>query len=74
MIPKCQNKLTKSKVIEAVRSSVQAVAGLDKHYRDQVIDSYAEALRAAYIFALAVSVVAFGLTIRIKLPKLGFRK
>ncbi|TEY79609.1 hypothetical protein BOTCAL_0043g00130 [Botryotinia calthae] len=64
----------KEKVIEAVRSSVQAVAGLEPHYRDQVIDSYAEALRAAYIFALAVSILSFGITIGIKLPKLGFRK
>ncbi|KAI9649838.1 hypothetical protein NHQ30_002420 [Ciborinia camelliae] len=64
----------KEKVIEAVRSSVQAVAGLDKHYRDQVIDSYAQSLRAAYVFALAVSVVAFVLTVRIRLPRLGFRK
>ncbi|ESZ93968.1 hypothetical protein SBOR_5671 [Sclerotinia borealis F-4128] len=64
----------KEKVIEAVRTSVQAVAGLEQHYRDQVIDSYAQALRAAYIFALVVSVVAFALTIGIKLPKLGFRK
>ncbi|EMR83610.1 putative major facilitator superfamily transporter protein [Botrytis cinerea BcDW1] len=64
----------KEKVIEAVRSSVQAVAGLEPHYRDQVIDSYAEALRAAYVFALAVSILSFGITIGIKLPKLGFRK
>lgn len=57
-----------------MRSSVQAVAGLEKHYRDQVIDSYAEALRAAYVFALVVSVVAFALTVGIRLPRLGFRK
>ncbi|KAF7860385.1 hypothetical protein EAF04_008511 [Stromatinia cepivora] len=63
----------KEKVIEAVRSSVQAVAGLEKHYRDQVIDSYAEALRAAYIFALAVSVLAFAMTVGIKLPSLGLK-
>ncbi|QSZ28758.1 hypothetical protein DSL72_003263 [Monilinia vaccinii-corymbosi] len=63
----------KEKVIEAVRSSVQAVAGLEKHYRDQVIDSYAEALREAYLFALVVSVVSFALTMGIRLPKLGFR-
>lgn len=61
-------------VIEAVRSSVQAVAGLEKHYRDQVIDSYAEALRATYFFALVVAVVTWGMTIGIKLPKLGYRK
>ncbi|KAF7882109.1 hypothetical protein EAF00_011625 [Botryotinia globosa] len=64
----------KEKVIEAVRSSVQAVAGLEPHYRDQVIDSYAEALKAAYIFALVMSILSFAITIEIKLPKLGFRK
>ncbi|TGO15055.1 hypothetical protein BTUL_0045g00650 [Botrytis tulipae] len=64
----------KEKVIEAVRSSVQAVAGLEPHYRDQVIDSYAEALKAAYIFALVMSILSFAITIGIKLPKLGFRK
>ncbi|KAF7910550.1 hypothetical protein BELL_0078g00150 [Botrytis elliptica] len=64
----------KEKVIEAVRSSVQAVAGLEPHYRDQVIDSYAEALKAAYVFALVVSILSFAITIGIKLPKLGFRK
>ncbi|KAF7861621.1 uncharacterized protein EAF02_010575 [Botrytis sinoallii] len=64
----------KEKVIEAVRSSVQAVAGLEPHYRDQVIDSYAEALKAAYVFALVVGILSFAITIGIKLPKLGFRK
>ncbi|RAL65780.1 hypothetical protein DID88_005445 [Monilinia fructigena] len=48
----------KEKVIEAVRSSVQAVAGLEKHYRDQVIDSYAQSLRAAYLFALVISMIS----------------
>ncbi|KAB8297696.1 hypothetical protein EYC80_001503 [Monilinia laxa] len=64
----------KEKVIEAVRSSVQAVAGLEKHYRDQVIDSYAQSLRAAYLFALVISIISFALTMGIRLPKLGFRK
>ncbi|EDN92391.1 predicted protein [Sclerotinia sclerotiorum 1980 UF-70] len=37
-------------------SSVQAIAGIEKYYRDQVIDSYAEALRVVYGFGLGVSV------------------
>ncbi|KAM3065796.1 hypothetical protein ACMFMF_010724 [Clarireedia jacksonii] len=63
----------KQKVIEAVRSSVQAIAGLEKHYRDQVIDSYAQALRATFVLAAVLSVVGFFITLRIRLPKLGQR-
>ncbi|PQE10259.1 major facilitator superfamily transporter protein [Rutstroemia sp. NJR-2017a WRK4] len=63
----------KQKVIEAVRSSVQAIAGLEKHYRDQVVDSYAQSLRATFVLAAVLSVVAFFITLRIRLPKLGHR-
>ncbi|CZR52654.1 related to multidrug resistance protein fnx1 [Phialocephala subalpina] len=64
----------KAKVIEEVRKSVRAIAGLEPHYREQVIDSYASSLRATFIMAGVLAVVCTALTLPIKLPKLGQRK
>ncbi|KUJ13440.1 MFS general substrate transporter [Mollisia scopiformis] len=64
----------KAKVIEEVRKSVRAIAGLEPHYREQVIDSYASSLRATFIMALILSLVATAMTLPIKLPRLGQRK
>ncbi|KAE9371192.1 major facilitator superfamily transporter, partial [Stipitochalara longipes BDJ] len=61
-------------VIEQVRKSVRAIAGLEPIYREQVIDSYASALRAAFIMAAVLSLVATVIVIFLKLPKLGQRK
>lgn len=64
----------KAMVIEEVRKSVRAIAGLEPHYREQVIDSYASSLRATFIMAGVLAVVCTALTLPIKLPKLGQRK
>ncbi|TVY81353.1 Multidrug resistance protein fnx1 [Lachnellula suecica] len=64
----------RDKVIEAVRKSVKAIPNLDPVYREQVIDSYAASLRATFIMAAGLSVVALLLTLPLKLPKLGHRK
>ena len=64
----------KERVIEEVRSSVQAIKGLEPIYREQVIEAYASSLRATFVMAAVLSVVTVLATIRIKLPRLGQRK
>ncbi|KAL3427263.1 hypothetical protein PVAG01_00772 [Phlyctema vagabunda] len=64
----------KLKVIEEVRSSVHAIAGLAEPYREQVIDSYAAALRATFILAAGLAIIAFLVLIPVRLPRLGHRK
>ncbi|KAE8450818.1 hypothetical protein EG329_005731 [Mollisiaceae sp. DMI_Dod_QoI] len=64
----------KAKVIEEVRKSVRAIAGLEPQYREQVIDSYASSLRATFVMAAVLSLVTIALTLPIKLPRLGQRK
>lgn len=61
-------------MIEQVRKSVRAIADLEPIYREQVIDSYASALRATFIMAGILSLVATAITVFIKLPRLGQRK
>jgi hypothetical protein len=61
-------------VIEQVRKSVRAIADLEPMYREQVIDSYASALRATFIMTVILSLVAVAITVFIKLPRLGQRK
>ncbi|TVY87260.1 putative MFS-type transporter [Lachnellula willkommii] len=64
----------RDRVIEEVRKSVKAIPTLDPVYREQVIDSYAASLRATFIMAAVLSVVAIFLTLPLRLPKLGQRK
>ncbi|KAH8809107.1 major facilitator superfamily transporter [Xylogone sp. PMI_703] len=63
----------KSKIIEAVRSSVQAIAKLEPIYREQAIESYVGALKANFIMAAIFATIALMLTIPLKLPLLGKR-
>ena len=53
---------------------MRAIATLEPMYREQVIDSYALALRATFIMAVVLSVALAVITLRIKLPRLGQRK
>jgi hypothetical protein len=53
---------------------VRAIADLEPMYREQVIDSYASALRATFIMTVILSLVAVAITVFIKLPRLGQRK
>lgn len=64
----------KETVIQAVRKSVQAIAKLEPVYREQVIESYSSSLRAVFILAALLSVVAVALTLPLRLPRLGQRK
>ncbi|KAH8795396.1 major facilitator superfamily transporter [Hyaloscypha finlandica] len=64
----------KEDVIEQVRKSVRAIADLEPVYREQVIDSYASALRATFFMAVILSLVLTLITLYIKLPRLGQRK
>ncbi|RFU29487.1 hypothetical protein B7463_g6850, partial [Scytalidium lignicola] len=61
----------KLKVIEAVRSSVQAIAKLEPVYREQAIESYVSALRANFIMAAIFAMAALAITIPLKLPLLA---
>jgi hypothetical protein len=53
---------------------VRAIAGLEPVYREQVIDSYASALKANFIMTVGLSLVVTLMTLFIKLPRLGQRK
>ncbi|KAH8678746.1 major facilitator superfamily domain-containing protein [Tricladium varicosporioides] len=64
----------KQKVIQEVRKSVRAIAGLEPVYREQVIDAYTASLRATFIMAAALSLITVVLTLPLKLPRLGQRK
>lgn len=64
----------KREVIDAVRKSVKAIKGLESVYKEMVRDSYAEALRATFIFAAILSVACVVLTLPLRLPRLGERK
>ncbi|PMD62935.1 MFS general substrate transporter [Hyaloscypha bicolor E] len=64
----------KEDVIEQVRKSVRAIADLEPVYREQVIDSYASALRATFFMTVILSLVVTLITLYIKLPRLGQRK
>ncbi|PMD36194.1 major facilitator superfamily transporter [Hyaloscypha variabilis F] len=64
----------KEDVIQQVRKSVRAIAGLEPVYREQVIDSYASALKANFIMTVGLSLVVTLMTLFIKLPRLGQRK
>ncbi|EKD21705.1 uncharacterized protein L3040_004928 [Drepanopeziza brunnea f. sp. 'multigermtubi'] len=64
----------KEDVIQQVRKSVRAIANLDPHYREQVIDAYAESLRATFVMSAVLSAVAFVMIVPLRLPRLGQRK
>ncbi|TAQ91579.1 hypothetical protein B7494_g51 [Chlorociboria aeruginascens] len=64
----------KYQVIEEVRKSVQAIADLEPRSREQVIDSYAAALRATFIMSAVLSAITLLIIVYIRLPKLGHRK
>ena len=64
----------KQRVIATVRRSVEAIAGLEERYREQVVQSYEEALRVTFLCCAALAVVSLGLLVPVKLPRLGERK
>jgi len=64
----------REKVIEEVRTSVQAIHKLAPVYREQVIQAYASSLRATFIMAAILSVITVLITMKLKLPRLGQRK
>ncbi|KFY37172.1 hypothetical protein V495_07299 [Pseudogymnoascus sp. VKM F-4514 (FW-929)] len=63
----------KEEVIRKVRGSIEAIAGLDKHYRDQVIAAYSASLRATFIAAGGVGLITLILVLPIRMPRLGKR-
>lgn len=64
----------KWEVIEAVRSSVEAVVKLPEPYREQVILSYEAALRLTFSVCALLALVSFFIVLPIRVPKLGQRK
>lgn len=61
-------------VIRRVRGSVEEVLKLEPHYREQVVMSYAAALRLTFTCCSVLAVVSMLLIVPIKLPRLGVRK
>jgi hypothetical protein len=60
-------------VILEVRSSVQAISALEPHYRAQVVDAYAAALRVTFISTAFLAALATIIIIPVKVPRLGKR-
>ncbi|TDZ58615.1 putative transporter [Colletotrichum trifolii] len=65
---------SKDDVIRRVRESVDEVARLPDLYRDQVVESYAAALRLTFALCTIIALVSVALLAPIKLPRLGSRK
>lgn len=64
----------REEVIEKVRESVEAVAGLKGLVQEQVVQSYEYAVRTTFLCCVAVAIVAVLLLVPVKLPRLGSRK
>ncbi|CAG9975042.1 unnamed protein product [Clonostachys byssicola] len=72
----------KAAIIERVRGSIESVAKLDKEIvgtagkivKEQVIQSYADAIRITFLCCVGLAVVNFLLIAPIKLPRLGSKK
>lgn len=56
-----------------MRGSIEAIVGLDPHYRDQVVAAYSASLRATFIGAAGVGLITLLLVIPIRMPRLGKR-
>ncbi|KAL5002025.1 major facilitator superfamily-domain-containing protein [Aspergillus recurvatus] len=61
----------KEAVIQLVRKSVHAIAGLDPLHQSQVIDSYAGALRLTFASAAVFAGLMLALHVPVRLPRLG---
>lgn len=68
------NSLILPQVIKEVRASVHAIVGLAQPYQEQVIESYALALRATFMLGAVVAMMGFLVILPVRLPKLGHRK
>ncbi|KFA51725.1 hypothetical protein S40293_02805 [Stachybotrys chartarum IBT 40293] len=64
----------KDDVIRRVRGSVEAVAGLQQPYQEQVVMSYEAALRLTFISCAVVGVISVFIAAPMKLPRLPARK
>ncbi|KFY17823.1 hypothetical protein V492_00352 [Pseudogymnoascus sp. VKM F-4246] len=63
----------KAEVIRKVRGSIEAIVGLDPHYRDQVVAAYSASLRATFITASGIGLITLLLVVPIRMPRLGKR-
>ncbi|KAK4189294.1 major facilitator superfamily domain-containing protein [Podospora australis] len=64
----------KDAVVEKVRQSVEAIRGLPFSYREQVVESYAAALRVTFICCSVLALGSLVLVGLVKVPRLGSRK
>jgi hypothetical protein len=64
----------KEGVIARVRQSVEAIHDIGQPYQEQVVESYAAALRLTFVCMAALAAVSVFLILPVKLPKLGSRK
>ncbi|KKK13326.1 MFS multidrug transporter [Aspergillus rambellii] len=61
----------KEAVIQLVRKSVHAIAGLDPLHKSQVIGAYASALRLTFLSAAFCAALMLIMHFRLRLPRLG---
>ncbi|KAK7229985.1 hypothetical protein V2G26_002155 [Clonostachys chloroleuca] len=77
-----RDEVWKAAIIERVRGSIESVSKLDKEIvgtagkivKEQVIQSYADAIRITFLCCVGLAVVNFLLIAPIKLPRLGSKK
>lgn len=63
-----------ARVVARVRASVEAIAGLEQPYREQVVRSYEAALRLTFACCVVVALASVALILPVKLPRLALRK
>ncbi|KFA67817.1 hypothetical protein S40285_06970 [Stachybotrys chlorohalonatus IBT 40285] len=64
----------KDDIIRRVRGSVEAVAGLQQPYQEQVVTSYEAALRMAFISCAVIGAISVFIAAPMKLPRLPAKK
>lgn len=64
----------RDEVVEKVRGSVEAVAGLTGLLREQVVESYEAAVRTTFLCCVVIAIASALLLVPVQLPRLGSRK
>lgn len=64
----------KDEVIERVRESIEAIGKMGGLVQEQVVRSYEDSIRAAFLSCIILAVASLVLLLPIRLPRLGERK
>ncbi|KAK3939868.1 MFS general substrate transporter [Diplogelasinospora grovesii] len=65
--------ITKERVVEIARQSVEAIKDLPEVYRDQVVSSYESAFRLTFLFCSLLALVSLLWILPVQLPRLKHR-